>query len=191
MKKVIFILFLLVSVNTFSQRYELYTGMSANANEVLGNGYMGGFNFIMDMNQRDDREWANRMLFGFEHSGFYSGKILVSKEQNNINEVLNDCNCETTSYNFGSEEKVMRRFTRGVSLNFGIEVYKQFYLLTGVTNYNHITTLNRVKIGQYRTTYIDFGVKYYIKHNNWFFAPIIKFNPESTSFGLGVSWNHF
>ena len=36
--------------------------------------------------------------------------------------------------------------------------------------------------------HLDAGVKYYIRNKRWYFIPTIKFNPETTSFGLGVSW---
>lgn len=190
MKNIFIFLFLLLSVYGYAQRYELYTGVSSNTDKVLGNGYMAGLNFIMDMNQRADREWANRMLFGFEHSGYYSDKVVLSDAQGGRSQVSEDCDCENTVYNSESDRKVMRRLVRGVSLNFGIEAYKGLYMLTGVTTYNHIMTVNTLKAMQYRATHLDFGVKYYIKYNNWFFSPTVKFNPESISYGIGVSWNH-
>ena len=151
---------------------------------------MAGFNFIMDMNQRSDRKWANRMLFGMEHSGFHSGNIKMSQNIQETNS-SNNCECESNPLiNNNNKNNYLKKYTRGVSLNFGIELYKGFYLLTGITNYNHVAKINKKKINQYRTNYIDFGVKYYIKHNNWYFSPTIKFNPEQTSYGIGVSWNH-
>lgn len=188
--KLFLTIILLFAMDSFGQRFELYTGVSSNKDNDLGNGYMAGFNFIMDMNQREGREWANRILFGMEHSGFYSDKLPLSEGQGSYEEVFEDCDCIHTRHNLGSESKYLRKQVRGVSLNFGIEAYKGFYLLTGISTYNHISEINRSKVSQFRTTLIDFGVKYFIGVKNWFFAPTIKFNPESVSFGIGVSWNH-
>jgi len=193
MLRLLICLLSLFVIESYGQRYELYAGAASNNDKVLKVGYMAGFNFIMDMNQRADREWANRMLFGMEHSGFYSDNIYLSSEIDEGRFVSNDCDCETEDINGEeafNEDRYMKRYARGVSLNFGIEAYKGFYLLTGVTTYNHITTLDRIKVLQNRSTSIDFGVKYYIKHNNWYFSPTIKFNPEQISYGVGVSWNH-
>lgn len=171
----------------FSQQYEIYTGSVVNKDKQLGNGYMAGFNFIIDIHQ-GEREWANRMIFGIEHSGFYSDKITLSK--NSVNDIVTkECdNCETTTYTIPVKDKELLKYTRGVSLNFGIEMHKGLFLITGITSYNHYTEINNEVISNYRTMYIDAGVKYYIKKNNWYFIPTIKFNPETTSFGLGISW---
>lgn len=171
----------------YSQQYEIYAGSAINANDQLGNGYMAGFNFIMDTHQ-GDREWANRILFGIEHSGFYSGTINISNESSN-DVIIKECDeCVVTTYNLPNNKKGLLKYTRGVSLNFGVDVYKGLFLTTGVTSYNHYTEINNKVIHNFRTIYIDAGVKYFIKSNRWYFIPTIKYNPEVTSFGLGVSW---
>ena len=169
----------------YSQKYELYIGGTSNEDTELGIGYMAGFNFIIKANE--NREWANRILIGVEHSGFYSGKInIANKSSDNI---IKNCNeCEITIYSIPSDKKELLKYTRGVSLNFGIEAYKGLFLTTGITTYNHIAEINNIKIYDYGTFYIDAGAKYYIKHNRWYFIPTFKFNPEVTSFGLGISW---
>ena len=112
-------------------------------------GYMAGFNFIMDVHQ-DDREWANRMIFGIEHSGFYSDKILIS-ERSIESAVTKECgDCEETEYNFSSQRKEMLKYTRGVSLNFGIEMYKGLLLVTGITSYSHYTEINNKVVSNHR-----------------------------------------
>ena len=170
-----------------SQQYEIYTGVGINMNQQLGNGYIAGFNFIMDTHQ-DDRKWANQVLFGIEHSGFYSGDINMPNVNTSDNTIKNCNKCVTTVYNLPNNKIALLKYARGVSLNFGINVHKGLFLTTGITSYNHYTKINNKVINNFRTIYIDAGVKYFIKSNRWYFIPTIKYNPEVASFGLGVSW---
>lgn len=182
MKKILLIIFLITS-SMYSQNYELYSGTVISEDKDIQMGYMIGVNFTIKTNQ--ERQYLNHLLFGAEHSGLMSNMIYNSVKKS-ITE--SNCNCEQDNFDFNSQYST-KKMVRSVSLNFGVEITKRWYLLTGITNYQHITKINNQKISEYRTTYIDAGVKYFIKSKDWFFTPTFKFNPETISFGIGVSRN--
>lgn len=181
MKKLLAIVFLFTT-SVYSQNYELYSGAVISENKEVG--YMIGTNFIIKTNQ--DRDYLNNLILGFEHSGFISSHFTQKVNAGNP-EKLN-CDCNQDNFNFNNQNEV-KNLTRGVSLTLGVEMTKRWYLLSGITNYQHITKINSQKTSEYRTTYIDAGIKYFIKSKNWFFTPTFKFNPETISFGIGVSRN--
>ena len=183
MKKLLLIIFLITS-SMYSQNYELYSGAVISEDKDMEIGYMIGANFIIKTNQ--ERQYLNHLLFGAEHSGLMSGNMISNFAAENGTEF--NCNCEQNNLGFNSQYSI-KKMTRGVSLIFGVEIAKRWYLLTGITNYQHITKINNQKTSEYRTTYIDAGIKYYIKSKDWFFTPTFKFNPETISFGIGVSRN--
>jgi len=182
MKKLL--LALLITGSVYSQNYELYTGSVLSEDKSVG--YLIGVNFIIKTNQ--NREYLNDILLGVEHSAYMSGNktIGINKET-----VSNDCNCTSEDLNFGGE-KTIKKETRAVSLNFGVSIcetcwLKQLYLISGVTNYQHITLVDGNKASEYRTMQIDAGLKYFIKIKNSFVTVTSKFNPETVSFALGFS----
>lgn len=182
MKKLL--LALLITGSVYSQNYELYTGSVLSEDKSVG--YLIGLNFIIKTDQK--REYLNDLLLGFEHSAYMSGiKTIVSNKET----VSNDCNCTSENLDFGWQ-KTVKKETRAVSLNFGVNIcktcwLKRVYLITGVTNYQHITLIDGNKALEYRITHIDAGVKYFIKVKNNFITITSKFNPETVSFGLGYS----
>lgn len=183
MKKLI--IALLITGSVYGQNYELYTGSVISEDKSVG--YLIGGNFIIKTNQ--NREYLNNLLFGGEHSAYMSGNKILKTEINT--ESLKDCNCEDTNLNFGAE-KTVKKETRAISLNFGVNVcdtcwLKQLYLLSGVTNYQNITLINNNKESEYRVTHIDFGLKYFLKIDNNFLTLTTKFNPQTMSFALGYS----
>lgn len=186
MKKILIII-LLYTTSVFSQNYDLNTGIVVSEDKDMNPGYFIGANFIIKTNQ--DRKYLNNLIFGFEHSGFMSNEI---KYPHNIQseQTLNEsCNCKSDNLPFdNTKDYTLKKMVRGVSLNFGVEVYKRWYLITGVTNYQYISLINGEKINEYRTMQIDAGIKYFIRSNKWYFIPTFKFNPETISFGLGVSY---
>ena len=171
----------LFTASMYSQNYELYTGAVISENKEVG--YMIGANFIIKTNQ--ERDYLNHLILGFEHSGFMSEKNVKTKSFNTENV---NCNCSEYSFNFNNQSSI-KNLTRGVSLTLGVEISKRWYLLSGITNYQHITKINNQKTSEYRTTYIDAGIKYFIKSKDWFFTPTFKFNPETISISIGVSRN--
>ncbi|BAV39166.1 hypothetical protein BPT24_043 [Tenacibaculum phage pT24] len=190
MKKLLTILILVLSLGAYAQRYELYAGYADHKDSKYTFGYNAGFNFIFDMNQRDStRVWANRIILGMEHSGFVSDKQYF-KNGNPTSSACDDCTYDEIGFNEGNY--VTRNWVRGVSLNFGVEVTDNFFLLTGVTSYLNVLNINNNEASKFRETLIDFGIKYYWKlDNNWIFSPTIKYNPNMLSYSIGVSWNHF
>lgn len=190
MRKLLLVI-LLISSPVFSQNYDLNTGVVINESKEMNPGYFIGANFIIKTNQ--NRDYLNNLIFGFEHSAFMSNNktVLISNNINPKSEIIESCNCTGEYFpelNSGDVSYKYKKEVRAVSLNFGVEVFKRFYLMTGVTNFQHITLVDNKKVNEYRTMQIDAGVKYFIKSNDWFFIPTFKFNPEIISFGVGVSY---
>jgi hypothetical protein len=192
-KLIILILFPLFS---YGQILELYTGgVEAKDNNLKFSALVGG-NLYLDLFQTQrqgaqQRVYANRMLIGFEHSALISKDIVFTQHINASEEPVESCNC--TSESLDPHEASDQTFTfkhkvRAVSLNVGVEIYKGWYLLSGLTDYQHIITLNKEEFTEYRTIYIDAGLQKVIKYNRWFFIPKFKFNPETMTFGIGVSY---
>ncbi len=189
MKKFLTIALLCFTTAVSAQRYEAYTGAVIQEQSNIDTGYMLGFNFIFNMNQETTRNWANKLLLGFEHSAMQGKTNFNIESLDDYQSIVEDCECTSESFENinGSYQYVSKHQIRGVSLNFGVNVTKGLYLLTGVSTYQHILTLNNSET-EYRTTYIDAGVKYFIPVNRFFIVPTFKFNPETISFGLGVSY---
>lgn len=184
MKKLLLVI-LLISSPVFSQNYELNTGVVINENKDMNTGYFIGANFIIKTNQ--NRQYLNNIIFGFEHSAFMSNNIKYVYSSENDTKLKN-CNCNTENLDFGNNQDfILKKEVRAVSLNFGIEIIKRWYLMTGVTNYQHITLIDNKKVNEYRTMQIDAGLKYFIKIKKSFIVPTFKFNPEIISFGIGYS----
>lgn len=175
---------LLITGSVYGQNYELYTGSVLSEDKSVG--YLIGVNFIIKTDQ--NREYLNDLLLGFEHSAYMSGTKItgINKET-----VSNGCNCTSEALDFRGEKNIKKE-TRAVSLNFGVNIcktcwLKQLYLISGVTNYQHITVINENKASEYRTVQIDAGAKYFWKTKKSFLTTTFKFNPETVSFGLGYS----
>ena len=178
MKKLILIL-ILFPLFSYGQILELYTGGVEAKNDELKFSALVGGNIYLDLFQtqrqgQQQRIYANRALFGFEHSEMTSGNGTIEDV----------CGC----YGAPGDTYDYTHRVRAVSLNAGIEVYKGWYLLTGMTNYQHIIKISNIKADEYRTMYIDAGLQKVIKYNRWFFIPKFKFNPETTTFAIGVSY---
>jgi hypothetical protein len=193
MKKIILLAVLLLSLNlpTFSQnniRHEIYSGVDFSLSEDKAIGYNIGLNFIYNMIQAKKPHGRNfRMLIGFQHSGLQASKSYTFEH---MAEQLEDCdNCELTkiggSYN---ERYALNRYVRGVSLNLGVEVAKNLFVISGVTQYQNITKFNKETISDYRTTYIDGGLKYFINGSRTSFSPTVKFNAQVISLSMGFAF---
>lgn len=189
---ILIVIFLLLTKPVYCQKYELYTGSVISEDSNMHPGYMIGLNRIFEMHQKDDK-YLTKLLVGFEHSAFMSGNKTFSKTSDNQILPPPACNCETDNIDFSkSSQYTLKKEVRAVSLNFGLEFcndcwLKRLYLLTGVTNYQHISKINNEKVEEYRTMQIDAGLKYFIKINNSYLSPTFKFNPETISFGIGFS----
>ena len=78
----------LLSSIAYGQDYELYSGISMHEHEDIKYGYVVGANFIIKTKQ--DREYFNNIIFGFEHAGYqnldvYDGEIFSEYRVNHIN----------------------------------------------------------------------------------------------------------
>jgi hypothetical protein len=179
---------------SYGQVLELYTGGIDAKNKDLKFSALIGGNLYLDLFQTQQqgkqiRTYANRILIGFEHSEMMSSEHLtytVSDPKSTIE----SCNCSEESLELQDKPRVdvFKHQVRAVSLNAGVEVFKGWYLLTGITQYQHIHTLNKQKYLEYRTIYIDAGIQKVFSIKRWFFIPKIKFNPETTTFAVGVSY---
>ena len=195
MKKLILIL-ILFPLFSFGQILELYTGAVEAKNDKLKFSALVGGNLYLDLFQTQrqgaqQRVYANRMLIGFEHSALISKDVVVTTITPEPSEPVAGCNCTTEEMPFNSsgiETNTFKHKVRAVSLNVGVEVYKGWYLLSGLTNYQHIFTKNSEEYSDSRTFYIDAGLQKVLKYNRWFFIPKVKFNPETTTFAIGVSY---
>ncbi len=195
MKKLVVIL-ILFPLFSFGQILELYTGGVNPKDSQLKFSALVGGNLYLDLFQTErqssnHRIYANRALIGFEHSEMISKNITITNHTDASAPPTVDCNCETAVISpdiENTQTHVFKHKVRAVSLNAGIEVYKGWYLLSGVTSYQHILTLNTEKFSEYRTIYIDAGLQKVITYRRWFFIPKFKFNPETTTFAIGVSY---
>lgn len=200
MKKILIIIVLFITSVSFAQgpEFELYTGLITPkpANTTLG--YMVGLNLTPNLFQIDKhdstkkREYLNKFLIGIGFSGYQTKPISITIEPNTqlpTQEV--DCNCTASSIDGISSggNYVSKQDVTGLGINFGVEVYKGWFVLAGVINYNHRNILNNETISTYRTTYIDAGIKKFIHIGNTYWSPMIKTNKEATSFGIGFSFD--
>lgn len=182
MKKLL--LALLITGSTYAQNYEVYVGSVLSEDKSVG--YLIGANFIIKTDQ--NREYLNDLLLGVEYSGYMSGNKTNTIDKETVS---TDCNCTSEDLDFGGQ-RMIKKETRAVSLNFGVNIcktcwLKRMYLITGVTNYQHITLIDGNKASEYRTMQIDSGLKYFIKVKNSFITVTSKFNPETVSFALGFA----
>jgi hypothetical protein len=186
-RKLVTIILLLLSITSYSQNYEVYTGVVKNERPEMNAGYLLGANFIIRTNQ--SRPYLNNLLFGFEHSAFMSDEyVVVSNELSAPPSNCDACNADAIQFD-KTNAKTFKDMVRGVTLNLGVEVSKRWYIVSGVTNYQHIRLLDGNKIAEYRTNQINAGLKYFIKSKHWFFSPTITFNPEVISASVGISYN--
>lgn len=185
--KPLIVLLLLLTSSVYAQNYEIYTGAVISRDKDIHSNYMLGANFIIKTNQ--ERKYFNNLILGFEHGAYMSNEKIITSNGGD-NSIVVDCNCKESQMGIGNADSyTTKKEIRTVSLNFGVSVVKRLYLMTGITNSKHIVKMNREEIGSNYTTHIDAGLKYFIPVKRWFFSPMIKFNPESTTFGLGISYN--
>lgn len=175
--------------------FEIYTGGIYAKHSDLRFSYLIGANIYFDLYQTQQqgkqiRNYANRLLVGFEHSALISRDNSISIPASELPNDIEHCNCKDSSLEYSADKTNVsyKHMVRAISLNAGIEVYKGWYLLTGITNYQHIHTFNNQKINENRTIYIDAGLQKIIHINRWYFIPKIKFNPETTTFAIGISY---
>lgn len=195
MKKLLLVLIISFPLTSYSQLLELYTGGVEAKNKELQFSYLIGGNLYLDLFQtqrqgKQQRNYANRVLLGFEHSALISKNVEIIVPATEISSPVEDCNCieesigtSQSEYSFTYKHKV-----RSVSLNIGIEIYKGWFLLSGLTDYQHILTLDNKEYYRGRNMYIDAGLQKVIKYNRWYFIPKVKFNHETTTFAVGVSY---
>ena len=199
MKKLFLLLTLFFSVLSFAQgpEFELYTGIVNPKVDNTRLGYMIGVNLTPHLyqydknNPKEQRKYLNKYLIGVEFSGYQSSpntNVITSNSQPPTQST--DCNCTSTPIGGVSTDGtyISKQDVRAVSLNFGVEVYKGWFLTSGVSSYKHEDIFNNETINTYRSTYIDFGVRKFIKWNRVYLSPFFKFNPEVTSFGIGFSY---
>ena len=177
---------ILLSSITHGQDYELYSGISMHERNDITVGYVVGANFIIKTNQ--DRQYLNNIIFGFEHSGYYGAKSTMSSISNS-SAYDDNCECETSSLDISESYSVdTRHMIRGISLNMGVEIKDNWYIMSGITNYQHINTMNGKSVSEYRVNQINAGVKKFIKIGKWIWSPTITFNPNVISFSIGMSY---
>lgn len=199
MKKILFLFVFLISFATFAQvgpEFELYAGLTAPKPEQANLGYMIGVNVTPDLFQIDKnnpkkyREYLNKWLLGIEFSGYQTRPQTTIITPSTSLPVKTDCNCIATPIDgiSSGETYITKQDIIAVSLNVGVEVYKGWYLISGVSSYQHRNILNNETLNKYRTTYIDGGIKKFIKIGRAYWSPTFKFNSEVISFGLGYSF---
>lgn len=175
----------------YSQDYDLNTGVAISQDKMMNAGYFIGGNFIIKTNQ--NRRYLNNLILGFENSGFQSNTIKYSATSNIADKkiIQETCNCtleDLGNINYKNIDYKVKYQVIAVSINLGVELEKRWYFMSGITSYNHITILNGNKTSSYREMFIDVGLKYFIKSQNWYFIPTVKYNPYVISFGLGISY---
>lgn len=176
--------------------FEVYAGV-VNSKQFNAMGYMIGANIIPNLHQigKDgkQRQWLNRYLLGVEFSGYDTNTQYVNipgLPNTPITTPVN-CNCEQTPFDgFETGANYNYKYTvRGFSLNLGVEIYKGWYLTSGVTGYKRVLIVDGDKVATSRYVYLDAGIKKFIKIGNVYLSPMFKFNTEVTSFGLGFSYD--
>jgi len=198
MKKLLLFFAVLFSVASFAQgpEFEIYTGIVNPRADNTTLGYMIGLNTTPHLYQVDknnpkkQREYLNKYLIGFEFSGYQTKPVTTTVVGQTPTAPVTDCQCTTTPIG-GLETDgtyVSKQDITALSLNFGVEIYKGWFLLGGVSSYKHRDILNNETLDTYRNTYIDAGVKKFFHVGRVFLSPTFKFNPEVTSFGIGFSY---
>jgi hypothetical protein len=186
MSRKLILLFLFISVSSYSQNYEVYTGIIKGKNYNAGG--LIGANFIIKTDQH--REYLNNLIFGFEHSLFMDDAKTTVITSEVIPDQVKDCNCTTSpigqnnSFNYTQKHVV-----RGVALNIGVEIKNRWYIMTGVTSYGNTLIINGEKQPTQRYMVINAGLKYFIKTKHWFISPSVNYNPETVSATVGLSYH--
>jgi hypothetical protein len=182
--------------------FEIYAGV-IDPKQSNSLGYMIGANIMPSLHQigKDGKErvWLNKLLIGFEFSGYdtptkYVDRSVAPNTASATTEV--GCDCEETTlggFSVGGlsagSKYDFKQNVRGFSLNLGVEIYKGWYLTSGVTGYRRVLILNGGEVATTRYVYLDAGIKKFIKLGNVYLSPMFKFNNEVTSFGLGFSYD--
>lgn len=172
-------LFLSCTLVQSQNKKEVYTGYVGSADFDMG--YQIGFNFIYEVKA------PYRLILGLEHSG-----LLKEKAVTYISEGLRDLkDCEICDNDYlgdnYSNTSDMKIWSRAVSLNVGIEIHKNLFALSGITQYQDVVKIDRQTISDTRHTFIDAGIKYLIKlSDSEYLSPTIKYNSRTYSIGLGI-----
>ena len=183
MLKRLTLIIIFISSIAHGQDYELYSGISIHEDTRVG--YVVGGNFIIKTKQ--DREYFNNIILGFEHAGYRSDKTIISLE--NTDQEVDECDCETSSINFTEDYSTSyHKLVRAISLNIGVELKNNWYLISGITNYQNLNVYDGKIASEYRVNHINAGVKKFIKTKHWIWSPTISFNPKVVSFSIGVSY---
>lgn len=200
MKKIILVFILMFSLITFGQKgpeFEVYTGMIVPKPQYSNLGYMIGLNVTPDLfqieknNNKKNREYLNKILLGIEFSGYQTKEFTEIHTTNQTTpQPITNCNCTNNPIDVISQggKYVTKQDILGVSLNIGVEIYDGWFLLSGISSYQHRNIINNETLNKYRTTYIDGGIKKYIKIGRSYWSPTFKFNSEVITFGLGYSF---
>ena len=203
--KLLLLTMLFMSLTSFAQspEFEVYTGMIVPKGN--GVGYMIGLNFLPSLHQIDkesvegpmDREWLNKMIFGVEFSG-YNRKLdniplknIVIDPTTTVTTDTPDCHCESETYAgfVRADGYDITQEVKGVSLNFGVEIYRGWFVTSGITGYQRKLKYNGQTFDTSRPFYIDAGVKKFFHIGNVILSPMLKFNMVTTSFGIGFSYD--
>jgi hypothetical protein len=197
MKKILILFIFLVTFVSYAQgpEFEVYAGMVAPKPENALLGYQIGLNLIPNLFQLDKnnpkkyREYLNKWLIGIEFSGYQTKPQTTIIETTQPEPQKIDCNCTSTPIDISSGGTyITKQDVIAVSLNLGVEIYKGWYVISGVSSYQHRNILNNETLSKYRTTYIDGGIKKYIRIGRAYWSPTFKFNSEVISFGVGYSF---
>lgn len=199
MKKLLLLFIFLISVASFAQgpEFELYAGVAVPQPDNTNLGYQIALNLTPNLYQLDKnnpkkyREYLNKFLIGVEFSGYQTKpEKVVFLGSNNPTQPIEHCNCTNTPIDgiSTSGTYITKQDIIGVSLNLGVEVYKGWYLISGISRYKHRNIVDNETVSKYYTMYIDGGVKKYIKVGRSYLSPTFKFNSEVVSFGLGYSY---
>lgn len=176
--------------------FEIYAGV-VNPKHITPLGYMVGLNITPSLHQigKDgkEREYLNKFLFGFEFSGYKTNPQTVEVAGTTTAPVTTEIctSCEGTSlggYSSGSNYSY-NQDVKALSINLGVEIYKGWFFTTGVTAYKSKYFLNGNNVNTTNSVFIDAGVKKFFKVGNVFLSPMIKFNEQTSSFGLGFSYD--
>ena len=120
---------MLLSTITYSQDYELYTGIALHERSDIKVGYLIGANFIIKTKQ--GREYLNNIIFGIEHSGYAGSRNTMSSTNNNNSE--SNCECEVNDMSFSRDYTISyRHLIRGITINMGVEIKDNWYLTVNV-----------------------------------------------------------
>ena len=185
-----------VKLKPDTPEFEIYVGV-VNPKYINPLGYMVGLNITPSLHQigknGKEREYLNKFLFGFEFSGYNTSPQTVGVAGTTTAPVTTEIctSCEGTTlggFSSGSNYSYNQDM-KGLSLNFGVEIYKGWFLISGVTAYKSKYFLNGNNVNTTNSVFIDAGIKKFFKVGNVFLSPTIKFNELTSSFGLGFSYD--